>query len=158
MQSLQMWVVCEQTGRWAAALRVELSRQAADYAKPRLLETRGFAELEAAVREHTPSLVLVEVCPGTAVTALGLLAKFATSYTRCIALLEFGDQPIANRELTTDALLEAGALEVITSSRQLRAILQIGRLVATAGHKRGDGDSGESIAERAWAALPWQGA
>src|SRR5262245_5819094 len=147
MHAPTTWLICERTGRWAAALRVELSRTRAHNSAHQIRETRSLAELEVAIQEQVPSFVLLETWPGNVDQVLSLLAKFASSRTRFAALLEWGDETTRNCQLTTDALLEAGAVEVIDASRQLGSVVRIAERQAEFSWKRTlPENGGESIA------------
>ena len=119
------WIICEKSGRWAAALRVTLGRRKHAPFASRILETRSLAELDLAINEHEAAFVLVEVRPESVADGLSFLTKRNWGAAQVVAMLEFGSERSADRRLATDALLEAGAIEVIESSRQLGAVLEI---------------------------------
>lgn len=166
----QSWIVCETTGRWAAALRVALKRfQAArtGTVTPRTREARGLAELEASIGTTGATVGFVEVRSDNLAAILELFAKSARRNLHFVALLgdelgrppEIGNARPTSRQSVADVLTEAGALCVINSPRQIGAAIEIAMQYCTVHTAAtvGTGDS-ESLAERAWAALPWQDA
>lgn len=146
------WIICEKSGRWAAALRIALERRKCALHKLRILETRSLAELDLAIKDHDTAFVLVEVRPESVANTLGFLTNHGSRRIRLVAMLEFGGQAGTDCRLVTDALLEAGATDVIDSSRQLGAVLEI----AERQPQNNWTEHAGTIAERAWAALPWQ--
>jgi hypothetical protein len=174
MISRNHWIVCENAGRWSAALRVAISRQATKLGtstgSPRIDVVRTLAELDSAMREQNRSLALVEVRSDNLAAVLELLAKSWRRNVRLAALLdsELGLQPSAgssqspDRPFAADALLEAGALAVIDSPRQIPMLLNLAERQTLAEGRVADSadtnDSLTAIVDRAWAALPWQDA
>ena len=174
MASRNHWIVCESAGRWSAALRVAIARQATKLGElagsPQIDVVRTLAELDAAMREQSPALALVEVRSDNLAAVLELLAKSWRRNVRLAALLdsELGLQPSAgssqspDRPFAADALLEAGALAVIDSPRQISMLLNLAECQSLAGGRKVESaDSDDSLAaivDRAWAALPWQDA
>jgi hypothetical protein len=148
------WIICEKSGRWAVALRIALERRKCELPGPRILETRSLAELDIAIKEHEATFVLVEVRPESTADILSYLAKNGSRRARLVAMLEFAGERSADCRLVADALLEGGAVEVIESPRQLSAVLGI----AERRPRQAWGEQAETIADRAWAALPWQDA
>lgn len=146
------WIICEKSGRWAAALRVSLERRKHTPFTSRILETRSLAELDLAIKEHKAAFVLVEVRPESMADVLSFLTKRNWGTAQVVAMLEFGGERSTDFRLATDALLEAGAIEVIESSRQLGAVLEIAERQPQNYWTEHTG----TIADRAWAALPWQ--
>jgi hypothetical protein len=56
------WIVCERSGRWAAAVRAALGRSAwSSSAVPRVYEVRQLGELRERLAERPDGLALVEV-------------------------------------------------------------------------------------------------
>lgn len=150
----QKWIVCEQSGRWAAAIRVARSRQSNVQPMPRLYEVRTLGELATHLDEHGQDLALIEVGTGNLTEMLQLLVRRRSQFCQFVALLENAvhqSQPIA------DLLWEVGVLEVVESPRQLAGLLALQNRLATARRRiGGDVDERESFAEWAWATLPWQ--
>lgn len=162
------WIVCENSGRWAAALRVALARHPTS-AKitPKIREVRSLAELNTTVGGQPSRLGLVEIRPENLAAALEFLAKAWRRNIRFVALLDdvFRHQPSAaisprsDRQLVANALWEAGALEVIGSPRAISSVLNVAERHAAWRSKRvAPTREHEAIADRAWAALPWQDA
>jgi hypothetical protein len=146
------WIICEKSGRWAAAVRVTLVRRKCSLPGSRIIETRSLVELDLVIQEHDAAFVLLEVRPESVADVLSFLTRSSGGPAPVVALLEFGAERIADFELVADALLEAGAIEVIDSSRQLGAVLEI----AERQPQNEWSEHAGSIADRAWAALPWQ--
>jgi len=159
MQGSHTWVICETTGRWAAALRVASARNITRIAKPRIHEIRNLTEFERAIAEHAPPIALLEVRPENLAAALSLLAQLRSSRVLFVALLEFVDARPAGGQIATDGLLEAGAAVVLTSTRQFDVVFQLaGRQAAICRGLAATDQGPQNFTKRAWAALPWQDA
>ena len=160
------WIVCEESGRWAAALRVELARQAANGADtPRIFEVRSLLELSTALDEHVAALAFVEVHSDNFGHVLELLTKGRWPRARFVALFDRSVVGQSEEEsltqaawqTVTNALWEAGAAEVIASPRQLHSALKLAELHSATCAKRAVSTPDlAAIAARAWASLPWQ--
>ena len=159
------WIVCEESGHWAAALRVELARHmAAGTISPRIFEVRTLLELSAALNEHVAAIAFVEVRSDNLGQALELLTNGRWPRTRFVALFdqsvggpERENRPRAAWQTIADALWEAGAAEVIASPRQLHSALKLAELHSATCAKRAVSTPDlAAIAARAWASLPWQ--
>ena len=162
----QKWVVCEESGRWTAALRMAFTRLPETGSAPRLYEVRTLEELSTQLDENGRDLALIEVGREnlTAVVQLLLrrgprlsqfvaLMKEVTSQRRAAAAIhgEPGTLPIA------DLLWEAGAADVVESPRQLRGLLALhNRLAAVHSLHLGSLAERPSFADWAWSTLPWQ--
>ena len=154
MPTSNPWIVCEKSGRWAAALRVTVGREKAFNLAPHILEVRNSAELDEAMNNRSASLGFVEVCPDNLGAVLEMLTNSPHQNVRYVALL---DDALTGHQLVADVLWEAGAAEVIDSPRRMRPALKLAELTAARHAKLPTRTSKlESIAERAWAALPWQ--
>src|SRR4051794_37617647 len=114
----QKWVVCEQSGRWTAALRVAFSRWPNVQTAPRVYEARTLGELSAHLDEHDCDLALVEVGRHNLTDVLQLSAHRGPHAPRLVALLgDVGPQRHAATAITgdpstqvvADLLWEAGA-------------------------------------------------
>lgn len=155
------WIVCERSGRWAAALRVALRRSSwLTSAVPRLYEVRQLGEMTERLDTRPDAIALVEVQP----TSLGDVLDWLTRSRRELRQAHFAallDRSAAlhprDRKSVIDVLREAGAAEVITSPRQLAAVLALGqRHAALRAVESGRLMPGMSMAEWAWSSLPWQ--
>jgi hypothetical protein len=150
----QKWIVCEQSGRWAAAMRVACSRQSNVQPMPRLYEVRTLGELATHLDEHGSGLTLIEVGTENLREVLQLLVRRRWQFCQFVALLEnvaHQSQPIA------DLLWEVGVLEVVESPRQLVGLLALQNRLATVRRPIGGGvDERQSFADWAWSTLPWQ--
>jgi hypothetical protein len=154
MPTSNPWIVCEKSGRWAAALRIALDQETSIVHGPRILEVRSLAELDAAMNKRSARLGFVEVRPDNLGAVLEILTNGPHQNVRYVALL---DDALAGHQLVADVLWEAGAAEVIDSPRRMRPVLKFAELTAAV-HTILPARTNEleSIAERAWAALPWQ--
>jgi hypothetical protein len=158
MPNSQRWIVCEEAGRWSAALKAALARRQAASASraavPRVQEVRSLIDIEVGVKSHSDAIGFVEVTHENLATVLELLAKYAGRNSRFVALLgaDLGGP------LAAEALIEAGALCVVSAPRHVGTAIEIAEQYCTVRSRVGAPNSDESIADRAWAALPWQGA
>jgi hypothetical protein len=163
------WIVCEQTSRWASALRLALGQEAVAADPPYLLrEVRSLAELSVELASHPTGFVAVEVRRNDLGGVLTWLAEAERKFprARCFAML--GRSLLASesdlRSTTTqslqdvgDALREAGALAVVASPRRLADALQLGRRHAAATESHATLLAEQlPLVERLWATLPWQ--
>ena len=103
-------------------------------------------------------MVLVEVHRDNLASVLELVANSRTK-NRLAALLDANlDSP--HSQLVADALLEAGAIAVLDSPRQIATLLDVAsctrRTAPHAESRHGESDSLMSVIDEAWAALPWQ--
>lgn len=163
------WIICEQSSRWAAAFRVALQRDTlADARQSLLIEVRSLGELAEYLGNRPTSLAAIEVRRANFCAILNWLAAETgkSAATRCIALLDHSQLPnpwdAEARRLNSlddvgDALREAGAVDVVTSPRQLGQVLELGRRHAAAlPQKLALDHAKNSLVAKAWAALPWQ--
>ena len=171
MPASNPWIVCETSGRWAAAMRLALARKATynDYAvlPRRIQEVRSLAELGSAMSESHAALGLVEVRLDNLADVLELLSRGWKRNARLAALLDdsLRRQPVrvnsrrSSHHDATDALYEAGALAVIETPRHISRLFAVAdrQLAFRTRILESFGDP-TSIADRAWAALPWQDA
>jgi hypothetical protein len=163
------WIVCEQSNRWAAALRLLLDDQArADGSRYQLREVRTLTELAASLSERLACLACIEVRRANLSDVLAWLAMAPKDFgdARFVALLDYSLQPdpwaAAESRLNEpgdvmDALREAGAAMVITSPRRLGSLVEMGR--GPAGHRRllsAAKDAEMTLAAKVWTSLPWQ--
>jgi hypothetical protein len=158
----QKWVVCEESGRWVAALRIAFARWSKVQPTPRLYEVRTLGELSTHLDEHGCDLMLIEVGRKNLADVLQLVLRGERPLARFVALLEDADRQrhrvVATAgEPVADLLWEAGATEVVESPRQLRGLLGLhSRLAAARGRVIGGADASQSFADWAWSTLPWQ--
>lgn len=169
MNRQHAWVVCERSGRWAAALRIALARRPAyEVAPPRLREVRSLGELDEYVREHRRPLCLIEVRSDTFDQMLAWLADTARRQPagRFVAVLADDgscddiESPLSGdrrRHDVIDALREAGALEVAQSPRHMRQVLTLAdRHWAESDQHTATDSAEQSLTEWVASRLPWQ--
>src|SRR4051812_24719457 len=106
-------IVCEQTGRWAAALQRETTGP-----HIRVVETRSRAECEERLVETPNSLVALEMTAANLDATLGWLADAGRRFPAARAIV------LADRGLEPYELLarEAGAIHFTTSPRELAPV------------------------------------
>jgi hypothetical protein len=163
------WIICEQSNRWAAALRMAAERDTATGGGCyRLREVRRLGELASELARRPASLVAVEVRDKNLGDVLAWLsaAERQFPWARCVALV---DRSLSSENPTVgpdsedslhdvcDTLREAGALEVAESPRRLRPLLELARhhAMATAQHQAIVAEN-VPFALQVWATLPWQ--
>ena len=154
MSIAQKWLVCESSGRWAAALRATCARLPKDQPTARLYEVRTLENLSTHLDEQKCDLVLIEVGRENLTEVLQLLVRRGPRLGRFVALKEeSAGQSVA------DLLLEAGAVDVVESPRQLSGLLALhNRLAAVRGPIGGGIGDRQSFTEWAWSTVPWQDA
>jgi hypothetical protein len=150
----QKWIVCETSGRWAAAMRVARSRSPNVQPLPRLYEVRTLGELATQLDEDRLDLVLIEVGTGSLTETLQLLVRRRPQISKFVALL---DSAAYQSQALAELLWEVGALEVVESPRQLAGLLALQNRLAAARSPLGNRvDERQSFADWAWSTLPWQ--
>lgn len=169
MLAAQKWVVCEESGRWTAALRMAFARLPEVRSAPRLYEVRSLGELSTYSDENRCDLTLIEVGRENLTETIQLLIRRGSRLSQFVGLLkesvpqqrhaaapihgEPGSQPIA------DLLWEAGAADVLESPRQLQGLLSLhSRLDAARSPILGSFAERQSFPDWAWSTLPWQDA
>jgi hypothetical protein len=162
------WIVFERSGRWAAALRMQLAcPQVSATVRARLYEVRNTPELGERLEDWPNSVALVEVSRRNIAEVLDWLAAAHGEFprTRFVALVDtqsFNNQLTtesspSDRQLVVDALWEAGAAEIVHSLRRMRHIVEFGRRHFENCAQIAPQDAeNQSIADWAWASLPWQ--
>lgn len=133
-------IVCEQQGKWAAALRRTLGPLT------ELRQTRSLSQCARELIERRSGLVAVELTAEWAVRVSAFVAWVGENSpdTRSIVL---ADRRLASLEWL---LREAGTTHFATSPRQLAPLAEI-----VARQARRAAPSGLSWSERVWAELPW---
>jgi DNA-binding response OmpR family regulator len=136
----QRLIVCEQTGRWAAALRLALENE-----RLRIVETRSLAECGERLEESPEALVAVELTPANLDAVLEWLLNFERNFPDARVVV------LADRGLEGYELLarELGAVHFTTSPRQLDQMIPLVR----AFQPRRPGEL--SPTEQILADLPW---
>ena len=139
------------------ALRLAIARRPNERLTPRLYEVRGLPELLSLLKERSIELALVEVGRANLADVLELLARSS----RNVALLDRSVFEInsAERRAVSDALWEAGAVDVIESPRSLVRLFELGERIGDLSVKSGHNSlERQPVAEWAWSLLPWQDA
>ena len=162
------WILCERTSRWAAAMRVAIERDggAATHAV-RVFEVRNHRDLEAELAKLPGALALVEVDRTNVAAVLAWLARAEPRFpqARFVAGLDWSrgaDREAGGHGRALDvaqALVEAGAVEVLGSPRECARLFDLAHrhAAARAAESAAAGDE-FSPRQRAWASLPWQDA
>jgi hypothetical protein len=152
------WIICERTGRWAAAFRMALRRDFPSNCQPRLRELRTLDELTSQLAQQ-PAVAMVEVRRGNLAAVLTWVAEIRSTHveTCCLALLDNVSFDREDRGEVTSALRSAGAVEICDSPRQLQHVLAIARRHAQLLQRNVTGPAAsESFSDWAWSLLPWQ--
>lgn len=164
------WILCERDGRWAAGLRVAMTRSpTASRFADRIFEVRSLDELAIRQADHPHAMALIEVRAANLDEVLIWLAEHAQSRSNAchVALLDDELASSDNGSAKIDGVLHevsavvlvAGATAIATSPRQLSHVLTLGRRHAALQMERPDRTDGRlSFAAWAWAQLPWQDA
>jgi hypothetical protein len=156
------WIICERTGRWAAALRAALRRHPTQrFGNPRLHEVRSLDELSPFVDARPDAIAMLEVRRTDLAAAFGWLSttNFNFPTTPCIALVDNEGFDDELRDDLSAALWAAGAVEICHSPRQMHRVFAIGRRHADSRlRKSTNSEANQSISDWAWALLPWQAA
>jgi hypothetical protein len=163
------WIICERTGRWAAALRVGAARRSpTTVSAPRIHETRSLNELAERLYARPLSLTLLEVQTSNVGKLLHWLARNSPRFPRArfVALLDRmltertdsgGEQLSVESHDVVAALLESGAAEIADSPRRLRHILAFAeKHAASVRNLPRRSSEPQSIADWARSQLPWQ--
>jgi hypothetical protein len=152
----QKWVVCEASGRWAAALRVLFAGSQDGRVAPYLNETRTLGELSQHCADSTCDLSLIEVGRANLTDVLRLLLRRGRRPDLFVALLDEPEDAAARR-LLADLLWEAGAADVIASPRQMGGLPALHCRIAALRRPTTVGlAEGETFADWARSTLPWQ--
>ncbi|HEX4414493.1 MAG TPA: hypothetical protein VH107_12755 [Lacipirellulaceae bacterium] len=142
-------LICEQSGRWAAALRTAFGRSASvgRQIPGRIQEVRRLAEFVTPIIGAPTRLNFVEVQPQNLSAVLELLTQMSDQLTPIVALVD--------DSRSVDALYEAGATLVVETPRQIGTALKLATHFAGLPSSRAY-PAPSSIADWAHAALPWQ--
>ena len=134
-------IVCERTGEWSAALRVELAESGL-----RLWECRRLAEAWSALAESAGAFVIAEVTRENIGELLQRLSWLDRDYPLARAAV------VADRGLAPYEWLvrEAGAVHFLTLPRRLGPLARLALR-----HLANVPVPEQSLIERIWATLPW---
>ncbi|MEN6407565.1 MAG: hypothetical protein ABFC77_13975 [Thermoguttaceae bacterium] len=133
-------IVCERSGRWAAALRRELAE-----AGVRVWETRTLADCWDELAASPASFVVVEFEPRTE-ALLRRMARLPREFPSAHVAI------VADRRWNEyhGIMLEAGAVDFVDSPRKM------GRLARLACRHLAEAPApSRSLTERIWDGLPW---
>jgi hypothetical protein len=115
---------------------------------------RDLAEIATLPRERETDLVLIEVGAANLTQVLDLAARLNSERVPFVALLK----DAVERSRLRDLLWEAGAVEVVSSPRDSRGLLELCARSATHSPEGPDNRfDQQSFADWAWSLLPWQG-
>lgn len=175
MPPLKSWIVCESSGRWAAALRLATARRRAtlrtamaqtENLPSHVREVRTIPELFATLQQQGDAFALVEVNRQNLAEVLQIPSTLRLNDVPPAALLDDSlrkcssgrNQDATDHDLIVAALQEAGFVDVLESPRQIGGLIElVARYVATQPDTKASADL-STLAEFAWAALPWQDA
>ncbi len=144
------WIVCEQSSRWASALRRALESGDTPH---RLRELRHLAELDAELAARPRALAAMEVDRGNFARLLAWLPAARERHVRARYVVLLDRSLADDLEVVCDAFVEAGAQAIATSPRRLYTVVALGTRHA---------DTARIIEENApltaqvWESLPWQ--
>jgi hypothetical protein len=141
------WIVCEQTGRWAAAVRGTLARRGRGLPGGALRETRNLDECDRMLARWPASLVAIEVTPGNFPMRLRWLAGLESRFHRARAVV-FSQLELAEADW---ALREAGAMAVARSFRGLPVVVVLAERHLARAPRPAVG-----ITQEILAGLPWK--
>jgi hypothetical protein len=136
------FLVCEKTGRWAAALRRELAG-----AEMRVLERRSLAECRRELERSPASFVAVELTSANVAKVAEWIESVCREFPQArIAVL--GRREVREYE---GAVREAGAIHVTFSPRRVGAVVRLARRrLASAPPEE------LNFRDRLWKRLPWK--
>lgn len=162
------WMIYERTSRWAPALRVAVTNpthvKRSGIGPTRIKEFRTLAQLTQSLPNSRPSLGLVEVYDDNVAEALDFFSTHNARHLSFVALMDVslrmssGKRSSIGRDhdFISDALFEAGAVDVLKTPRQIARLLPVAARLAQAGSCFAKRAGDDSIAEMAKLALPWQ--
>lgn len=155
MAAALTWILCEQTGRWAAALRLGAAQPATARLALRLIEVRSLAELKSQSDERSIDLTLIEVGQSNLAGVMEFLVNCQSHMGRFVALL---DERREQASQMADVLWEAGAVDVFQSPRHLHRLFAISERFSASPPPLDKALLGDAFADWAWSTLPWQDA
>src|SRR3954447_21188909 len=142
LRPVPTWVLCEQTGRWVAAIRLAFLRLGSSKISPRFFETRTLHELRTELKVRRANVTLVEVRRDNLPQVFELFSSEPCSgASHLVALMDCSLWHTDESELSfrdrkqqiVDALREAGALEVVESPRRLHGLVQLAERLSSRG-------------------------
>ncbi len=136
------WLVCEQTGRWAVALR----RTLGDYSF-RLYETRSLADCQRELALCPASFTFVEVTAANLAQAVVWIERVNREYP-AVRVAVVG--PRSMQEYAWE-VREAGAIAAVFSPRELAPLVRMARR-----HCLNCPPDELSVQEHVWNRMPWK--
>jgi hypothetical protein len=137
-------LVCEKTGRWAAALRREVAGSAL-----RVVESRSLAECRREVERSPASFVLVELTGANVVKIVEWIESVLREFPE-LRIAVLGHREAREHEAQ---VREAGAIYVAFSPRRLGPVVRMARRrLALAPQEE------LTFREKLWKRLPWKAA
>lgn len=135
-------IVCEQTGRWAVALRRQLPESL------RARETRSVPACWEMLAEGPAGFVVLELTAGNVDAVLARMARLERDFPLARAAVVAARSMASYRWL----LREAGAVDFVTSPRRLAPLADV-----ACRHLDQAPRGPQSATERIWSELPWAG-
>jgi hypothetical protein len=133
-------IVCESSGRWAAAVRRQWP------CRDLLHETRSAAECLERLEQFPESLAVVELVPARIDAGLNLLAAIAFDFRKAACVV--ATSPLLARYEWLAR--ECGALTFVTAERQLRKFAQ-----PVEGYFAARDSGRPKLETEIWSQLPW---
>jgi DNA-binding NtrC family response regulator len=135
-------IVCESSGSWSAALRIELAE-----ASVRVWECRSLREAWDALTQTPAAFLVAEAARENLDTLLRRMDWFSRDFPHArVAIV--ASRGIARYEWL---LREAGAVHFLTSPRKLASLAGL-----AIRHLANVPPTSQTLAERIWASLPWE--
>ena len=134
-------IACEKSGTWAAALRRDLGAE-----EVRVYETRSLAECGDELRLAPASFLVCEATAANVANLCEFLVRLAQRHPDARAVVA------ANADAMdfADLFCEAGALQVVTNARKVRAVANLVRR-----HFQRFPTQNDSFRAQLWSRLPW---
>lgn len=140
------WIVCEQTGRWAVAIRGVLAKYDRGLSIGVLRETRNLEQCEQMLSRWPASLVAVAVTPANFPARVRWLAGLEARFPLARAVV-CSQLTLPEAEW---ALREAGAMQVVRSFRGIATVVDL-----AARHLARAPEPTLGVTQQILARLPW---
>jgi hypothetical protein len=140
------WIVCEQTGRWAVAIRGSLARFDRGLSSEVLRETRNLDQCDQVLSRWPASLVAVAATPANFPARVRWLACLEARFPLARVVV-FSELTLPEADW---ALREAGAVQVVRSFCGITPVVDL-----TARHLARAPEPALSVTQQILARLPW---